>query len=233
VPDPNTPACDHLEQALFPTQILGKEYIVAYPAAVASRSPHVLRIAAVTAATRVQFEPALHAPIMLDPDDAPFELRVGSYTAATGGEQANEEAPVDLRITADHPIAIAQYMQGQRSVPSGAGDPSMTLAVPVAQYRSDYLFSASTTYEANFINVIAPRGSRVALDGTPLSAAGDAVGSSEYQVVRMRLPHSDSGIYHLKADAPVGLTVYGYGRYTSYMYPGGLDLKRITEVSPD
>jgi hypothetical protein len=181
----------------------------------------------------VQFEPALHAPITLDPGDAPFELRVGSYTAATGAEQASEEAPVDLRITADHPIAIAQYMQGQRSVPSGAGDPSMTLTVPIAQYRSDYIFSASTTYEANFINVIAPRGTSVTLNDSPLTASGDAVGTSNYQVVRMRLPQSDSGIYRLKADAPVGLTVYGYGRYTSYMYPGGLDLKRITEVSPD
>jgi hypothetical protein len=26
----------------------------------------------------------------------------------------------------------------------------------------------------------------------------------------------------------VGLTVYGYGAYTSYMYPGGVDLERIT-----
>lgn len=233
IPDPNTPACDHLEQALFPSQILGKEYVVAYPAAVASRSPHVLRIAAVSEETKVEFEPALHAPITLKPGDAPFELRVGSYTAASGGEQAREEAPVDLHISANHPIAIAQYMQGQRSVPSGAGDPSMTLAVPTAQYRSDYIFSASTTYESNFINVIAKRGTGVMLNDTLLTAAGDAVGGSDYQVVRMRLPQSDSGIYHLKADAPVGLTVYGYGRYTSYMYPGGLDLKRITEASPD
>ena len=32
-----------------------------------------------------------------------------------------------------------------------------------------------------------------------------------------------------KADKPVGIVVYGYGQDTSYMYPGGLDLKRITE----
>jgi hypothetical protein len=59
------------------------------------------------------------------------------------------------------------------------------------------------------------------------------VGSSDYQVVRARLPAAGSGVYHLHADAPVGLHVYGYGRYTSYMYPGGLDLKRITLVAPD
>ena len=26
---------------------------------------------------------------------------------------------------------------------------------------------------------------------------------------------------------PFGITVYGYGQYTSYWYPGGLDLKDI------
>jgi hypothetical protein len=52
-------------------------------------------------------------------------------------------------------------------------------------------------------------------------------------VVRLQLPAAGSGVYHLHADAPVGLTVYGYGRYTSYMYPGGLDLKRLTIITPD
>ena len=28
----------------------------------------------------------------------------------------------------------------------------------------------------------------------------------------------------LEADVPDGILVYGYGDWTSYMYPGGLDL---------
>ena len=233
VPDATTPACDHLEQALFPTQILGKDYVVTYPAAVASRSAHLLRIAAVEAETRVQFDPPLHAPITLGPNDAPFELRVGSYTRGAPGERGTEDPPVDLHIWANKPISIAQYMQGQGSVPSGSGDPSMALAVPTAQYRSDYIFTASTTYDANFINVIAPIGTAISLDDAPLVGEASDVGDSDYQVIRTRLPAAGSGVYRLHADAPVGLQVYGYGRYTSYMFPGGLDLKRITVVAPD
>jgi hypothetical protein len=31
---------------------------------------------------------------------------------------------------------------------------------------------------------------------------------------------------------PVGVTVYGYDRYVSYGYTGGLDLTRITTIIP-
>jgi hypothetical protein len=234
IPDPDTAACDHLEQALFPQQILGKDYIVTYPSAVASESPFVLRIAAISANTSITFEPALHAPITLDPSDAPFELHIGKYTrSSTPGERGTEDKPVDVRVTADKPIALAQYMQGQASVPSGSGDPSMSLVVPLAQYRTDYIFTASTTYDSNFINVVAPIGAAITLDGAPLAGTASDVGDSDYHVVRFQLPAAGSGVYHLHADAPVGLTVYGYGRYTSYMYPGGLDLKRLSIITPD
>jgi hypothetical protein len=34
----------------------------------------------------------------------------------------------------------------------------------------------------------------------------------------------------LKSDTPFGLVSYGFGRYTSYMYPAGLDFKRINQL---
>ena len=227
VPTPNTPACDHLEQAMFPMQILGKEYVVSYPAAVASKSPHVIRIAAIEENTRVEFDPPLSQPITLDPGDAPFELRIGEYT-----RDVSDTAPVDLHVRANKPIQIAQYMQGQRSVPSGAGDPSMSLVVPTVQYRREYTFTASTTYDSNFINVIAPIGTAITLDGAALSGEASDVGDSSYQVRRARLPAAGNGVHRISGDAPFGLVVYGYGRYTSYMYPGGLDLERIAVVGP-
>jgi hypothetical protein len=232
IPDPATPACDHLEQALFPTQILGTQYIVSYPAAVASQSPFVMRISAVEANTKVEFEPAVHAPITLGPDDAPFEITIGKFTRGTAGERGSEELPVDVLVNSTKPIVIAQYMLGQAAVPSGAGDPSMALVVPVLQYRREYTFTASTTYDSNFINVIAPIGAAITLDGSLLTADAKDVGESLYHVLRARLPDQGTGVHHIESDAPFGLVVYGYGRYTSYMYPGGLDLDRITVVGP-
>jgi hypothetical protein len=35
------------------------------------------------------------------------------------------------------------------------------------------------------------------------------------------------GAHVLEASAPVGIQVEGYGAYTSYYYPGGLDLNAI------
>jgi hypothetical protein len=187
----------------------------------------VMRIAAIEPNTRVQFEPALMQPVTLGPDDEPLELRIGSYVR--GG---SETPPVDVRVRSDKPIVVAQYMQGQLSVPSGAGDPSMALVVPVAQYRREYTFTASTTYQSNFINVIAPIGSTITLDGAAFSGEATDVGDTDYQVRRARLPAQGSGVHRIEGDAPFGLVVYGYGRFTSYMYPGGLDLERITVVGP-
>jgi hypothetical protein len=204
--------------------------VVAYPAAVASESPHVLRISAVKPDTTIEFDPPVADPITLGPDDAPYELRIGRYTKSAPNDK---QAPADVHVKADKPILIAQYMQGQTAVPSGAGDPSMSLAVPVAQYRDEYTFTASTTYDSNFISVIAEIGTEISLDGAPLKGTATDVGESDYQVIRARLPEGGTGVHRISADAPFGLVVYGYGRFTSYMYPGGLDLKRITIPGPD
>jgi hypothetical protein len=46
-------------------------------------------------------------------------------------------------------------------------------------------------------------------------------------VTRVELGRTADGAHTLSATAPVGLQVAGYGAYTSYYYPGGLDLKEI------
>ena len=231
IPDEDTGECDHLEEAMFPSQILGQDYIVTYPAAVASKSPHVVRIAAIEAGTTVRFDPPIHEPLSLDPDDVPALVHVGDYTPGPPGQLGDEVEPMDVRITSDRPIVVSQYMRGQRGVPSGAGDPSMALAVPVEQYRTEYIFAAPTNYDANFINVIAPIGTIVELDGAELQELGIDV-DTEYAVTRVELPKAGGGTHRIRADAPFGLLVYGYGRYTSYMVPGGLDLKRIAQIVP-
>ena len=108
----------------------------------------------------------------------------------------------------------------------------MALVVPVEQYRRDYTFVASTTYDSNFINVIVPEGVLPTLDGVALPQTATAVGTSGYAVVRVELGRDDE-VHRITADEPFGLVVYGYGRFTSYMYPGGLDLRRISPLSPE
>ncbi len=212
VPDPTTDACDHVEHAMLPAETLGTEYFVTFPAALASESPHVVKIVALEEGTALEFEPAVSPKVTLGPKDPPLELK---------------NVTQDFRVKATKPILVGHLMQSQASVPSGAGDPSLSLAVPTAQFRKDYLFIASSTYDTNFINVVVPTGSSVQLDGAAIpSSAFTAIGSTGFSVARHQLDSKE--VHSIESTAAFGVVVYGYGRFTSYMYPGGLDLARIS-----
>jgi hypothetical protein len=215
VPEATTQACDHLEQAMLPAETLGKDYLVTFPAAPASLSPQVVRILPVVADTTLHFDHALPGvgdTLHRSPADGPLELT---------------RVLEDFRVTSDKPILVTHYLQGQSSVDSGAGDPSMAIEVPRAQYRNNYIFSVSKTYDFNFVNVVAPRSGTVLLDGEPLpDSAFVAIGSTDYRVARYMLP-ADREVFRIEGSLPFGIVVYGYGAFTSYMYPGGLDLKKI------
>ena len=40
------------------------------------------------------------------------------------------------------------------------------------------------------------------------------------------LAAANNGVHNASSATPFGIEVYGYGSYTSYMYPGGLNLTR-------
>ena len=73
------------------------------------------------------------------------------------------------------------------------------------------------------------------LDATTASAlAGrttDGQGEQVFDVYRVALDGgpSGTGAHRLTASVPVGIQVVGYGRFTSYQYPGGLNLNLISE----
>ena len=59
-------------------------------------------------------------------------------------------------------------------------------------------------------------------------------GELDYAVYRVALAAGANGGAHLlEASEPVGLQVIGYGRFTSYQYPGGLNLNLIAPPPPE
>ena len=65
----------------------------------------------------------------------------------------------------------------------------------------------------------------VILDGVTLTAgAFTAIGTSGYSEARASLSNAGNGNHVITASAPIGISVYGYGQYTSYWYPGGMKL---------
>lgn len=219
VPTETVPNCDHLEEVVLPEETLASEYVVPRQVYLdgATPIPSIVRIAAIQADTHVHLDPVM----------------VGDTTLAAGTylELALTE---DVHVTSDKPISITTYMEGQAALqqPVGTsfplGDPSMSTAVPVEQYRDNYLFTAPSSYAVNLATIVAKRGTAVRVDGRLLSASElTAVGASDYSVGHVIL-QNDPAVHTVSADSEVGLTVYGFGEFTSYMYPGGADLERIT-----
>lgn len=68
-------------------------------------------------------------------------------------------------------------------------------------------------------------------DGAPVAEQPTLIGSG-FGVTRIQLGSGNDGAHVLESDKPVGLQVLGYGDYTSYQYPGGLNLGRIAPVPP-
>jgi hypothetical protein len=69
------------------------------------------------------------------------------------------------------------------------------------------------------------------LDGNTVGIQPKPIGSG-YGVARILLGAGNGGAHLLTATAPVGIQVMGYGAYTSYQYPGGLNLDAIAPPPP-
>lgn len=219
VPNADVGYCDHLEEVVFPEDTLGKTYIATRPLYFdgVQPTPYLLRMAAVADDTHVTFDPKLRDDLTL----AAGEFAEISVAGAS---------PPDVLIRSDKPLLVAEYMVGQAALPkpNPVGDPSLSIAVPVEQYRDQYLFTAPTTYSSNLAAVIAKRGAKVSVNANVLpDSAFVPVGASDWGVANVVLDPARA-VHSISADQEVGLTVYGYGQFTSYMYPGGADLERIT-----
>ena len=201
---------------MFPYETLSKTAIVTSPWTSANViRPTVYRIIATQPNTTLTYDPPqAGAPTTI--------AAAGSYVELAG-------TPNSFQVTANFKILVAQYMVGQAwGGGLSTGDPAMALGVAVEQYRDKYLFHAPTNYESNFVNVTAPTGSTVTLDGAniPLASFG-AIGGTGYSLARVQLSNAGNGNHSVTSAAKVGISVYGWGQYTSYWYPGGLDLNVI------
>lgn len=222
--------CDHVESVLFPvtawgTRYLGTKFKPRAPEDLPE--PDVWRVLAAEDGTRIQTDP---------PIDGVHGRTIDS------GEWIQFEADKSFVFGADKPVSLAQYMVGSNWIgipricnmgidannPTGIGDPAMTMTVPLDQFRTDYLVLTPDAYEEDYINVVAPAGVDVRLDGASIPAGQwRPVGAQgAYEVAVMRV---EDGFHQLEADQPFGIVAYGYDCHVSYAYPGGLNLEEITE----
>lgn len=214
-----TCCADHLEQQLFPTETWGRHYVIARSMPRGMEADYV-RILASSDNTLVETSPAIGT----------CELKRGSW--------CEFEIFNDVEIVSTKPIMVGQFlaaeqapepnlMGGMDEGDAGIGDPAFMLAVPVEQYRSSYVFLAPNKYAEDYVNIVIPKDSQAALDGTVIPEdMFSPVGDGTFMAGRFVI---SDGFHAIETEQPSSITVYGYDRYVSYGYPGGLNLNSIIE----
>jgi hypothetical protein len=215
-------ACDHLEESVLPAEVLGTRYFVTVPT-----NPrgvpigHVVKLVGNVDGTSLTYPsgPPAGAPSVIDAGEV---VDLGIVEG-------------DFEIVGDREFAVMSFQLGSSLGDPGhlidyRGDPAQSNVYAVEQYRKKYVFLAPDDYDFSFADVVLPGGAAVFLDGAPMTYPTTPI-SSGYSVMRIPLPvwTGDDFGFVIEADQPVGLQVMGYGFATSYQYPGGLNLARISE----
>jgi hypothetical protein len=210
-------ACDHLEEQLFPFETWGKHFLVSQ-ARRENGEPDLIRVMSGADGNRITFTPeSVHAAATLG-----------------RGEFVEFEARGAFEIRSDQPVLVGQFLVGQNynevtSEDLPPGDPSFSLAVPIEQYRSSYNFLAPSTYDRSYVNITVTEAGAdsIELDGANLAGeAWETVAGTGYSTLRLEIDPGSHAIGS-SAGSTFGIIVYGYGQYTSYMFPGGLNLEEI------
>jgi hypothetical protein len=207
-------ACDHVEESVMPAEALGKQYVVVSPTPPKGGSGiHIIRFVGNRDGTTLTYTP-------VRPPTCPATLNAG---------EVEECGPIDIDfvVEGNEEFGVMTFQVGaQRIDPNDPrGDPSESIFASTEQYRTNYLFLAPDDYDVSYAVITGPQSAKPKIDGVALTGyvgIGKGVG-----VWRPTLGAGNGGAHTLTADKPVGLQVMGYGSYTSYQYPGGLNLKAI------
>ncbi len=218
--------CDHVEESVVPAEALGKRYVVTTP-------------------TRPKGGPGLHVVRFYgNRDGTSLEYLPGRPQGCPGSLAAGEVAecgPLDLDfvVKGSQEFGVSSFQVGSvlytpetADEPSSMapGDPAQTSYASTEQFRTTYVFLAPDDYDMSYGVVVGPPDAKVIIDGTPLTDFQPL--AENLGVWRADLGAGQKGAHTLYATKPVGLQVMGYGAYTSYGYPGGLDLRLIAPPPP-
>ncbi|MBN2724641.1 MAG: IgGFc-binding protein [Deltaproteobacteria bacterium] len=222
-------ACDHLEEMMLPLETWGNHFFVGITKQIeqGSDESNMIRIVAGEPGVQVTFTPAVNSPVTLNATGDFIEFLAPTNT--------------HFEVDATGPIMVGKFTVGQNywtDDSESMGDPAFGLVVPVEQYRSEYTFSTPPSITKNFVNVIAiipsDNTGNITLDDVIIPPATfEPIGDTGYGVARMDVTDTgDNGSHKISAPDSVkfGIEVYGFANFTSYLYPGGLDLEYINPV---
>lgn len=247
----NTCCADHLEMQIFPVKTWGKKYV-------ATRSWRRGGEKDVWRILGAQDQTAFTT----------FPIQVSGYALNRGG-YIEFESDDDFEVYADKPVLLGQFLAaqdapdpnvgGKGALDAETGDPTFILAVPVEQFRTEYVFLTPDRYAFDAVNLIVPTGVPVYLDGVEIRAEGLVFLPAKEVLAQVkeakvngptelgptfgdhaivgtgtyevwRLVVAD-GVHVAQCEQPFGVIVYGYDQYVSYGYPAGLNLEDLKLLS--
>ncbi len=231
---------DHTEETVLPAEVIGNKYIVVPPTAYGGAPRgHIVRIYGNVNGTKLTYPEGKPAGAP-DTIDAGQVVEIPARTSNNQCPALNDTCFLTTAfvVEGDQPFAVNSFQVGGRlQVPNYVeqyaepGDPAATMIVTPEQFRKAYTFLAPADFLENYADILVPDGAEVTLDGSPLSAPLTAIGASGWSVARAKLSGDGGGIHTLSTthDSGLGVQVMGYGSATSFAYPGGLNLKRISK----
>lgn len=139
-----------------------------------------------------------------------------------------------VHITANKPVMVAQYANSSDYDSVTNSDPFMVMIPATKLFRDHYLvYSMTNGFTKNFLNVVVPASltNQILLDGSPVpstSFSSIPTGGPASGFFGAQLAVGTTGRHALTQvssnSQPFGVTVYGFGPYDSYAYPGGMRL---------
>ena len=223
IPEGKT-ACDHVEESVFPAETWGKRYFVTAPTGPKGGAVgQMVRLYGNVDNTQLTYKGN-------KPAGAPSTLGAGQVVDLN-------VVSGNFEVEGTHEFAVGTFQQGASVVDPGGigpqqkGDPAQSLATAVEQYRTKYIFLAPDDYDVSYVDIVMPDGASVTIDGSAISATPTPI-SSGFGVARVKLGPGSGGAHVLESQKPVGIQVIGYGSFTSYQYPGGLNLATIAPPPP-
>ncbi len=141
-------------------------------------------------------------------------------------------------ISADKPIAVAQYALTQACSGGGLGDPDMVILNPVEfNIKNITVYSSSKEDIAeNYINVLIKTSAAASFRINGARPAGTFTtlrGQPDYSYLRVNLNGYRTQTFNLSADEGFNAIAYGFGDVESYAYSAGTNLASTQSLSAE
>ena len=166
-------------------------------------------------------------------DNTVVRINEKIITTLDKGEFLDDIIEEPSQISANHPILVAQFSNGEtydRNERGGdrVGDPFMMLLTAQRSFVKEYTFTTTQrNIQYNFANIAINQNG-----ADSLLLNGVAIDTSSFTLIPNTSMLAGSielneGAHVISADIPFGLYIYGFGDWESYGYQGGLKLPRL------